>query len=57
MLTELVAGAALAVAGWAVKQAAKVEPLEDNVKHIRDRVDALYDHLIEGRPTAERKGR
>lgn len=45
-LTLIMAGAALAIAGWALREVSKIEPMEANVNHIRERVDALYDHLL-----------
>jgi hypothetical protein len=45
LLAVLWAGG-LALGGWVVKEVADIRPLKENVNHIRERVDALHDHLL-----------
>jgi hypothetical protein len=57
MITEALATAALAVAGWSALQVIKVPSLEDKVDHLVERVDAVYDHLLGIGPEKGRRGR
>lgn len=50
ILEAFVAAAAFssfALAGWTFLEVAKVESLEENVRYIRARVDAIYDHFLD----------
>lgn len=47
---------AIPVSGWAALQVIKIPALEEDVKYIKDRVDALYDHLIGDGPEKGRRG-
>ena len=58
---ELVLGAVstagLAIGGWAALQVIKVPSLEEDVRYIRERVDALYDHIIDREGFDQGRGR
>jgi hypothetical protein len=47
VIIGVMSASALGIAGWAFQKLIKVESLEEKVDHIRQRVDALYDHLLD----------
>jgi hypothetical protein len=46
IIVPMLASTALGLAGYSIKQAFKVEDIEDDVKYIRGRVDTIIDHLL-----------
>lgn len=55
-MAAVLAGAALTVAGWAVKEVTKVESMGEDLKYLRGRVDAIYDHFLLGDRSRPDKG-
>lgn len=47
IIATVVSSAALGMAGWAVSQVMKVPSIDEKLNHLVERVDALYDHLID----------
>lgn len=56
-LTLILASAALGTASWVFVRVAVIDNLVEDVKYLRSRVDAIFDHLLEGEAESLRNSR